>query len=171
MILVRITLGADHVGSELSYGFCRDGQGRFIPFSQKHRDSLKEAFLEELNEAEIIATEKIQQQYFVCRKRRDIALIEYPSLSLIVSKELGRKQIPYILETVMDENILTVHITSEYFFDIPLSLENVEKTTDLLEYFIMRPDCAKREMPEIRKRYDPKLASSWKEAASLGKVI
>lgn len=71
----------------------------------------------------------------------------------------------------MDENILTVHITSEYFFDIPLSLENVEKATDLLEYFIMRPDCAKREMPEIRKRYDPKLASSWKEAASLGKVI
>lgn len=29
------------VGSELSYGFCRDGQGRFIPFSQKHRDSQK----------------------------------------------------------------------------------------------------------------------------------
>lgn len=26
---------------ELSYGFCRDGQGRFIPFSQKHRDSQK----------------------------------------------------------------------------------------------------------------------------------
>lgn len=41
MILVRITQGADHVGSELSYGFCRDGQGRFIPFSQKHRDSQK----------------------------------------------------------------------------------------------------------------------------------
>lgn len=52
--------------------------------------------MEELNEAEIIATEKIQQQYFVCRKRRDIALIEYPSLSLIVSKELGKRQIPYI---------------------------------------------------------------------------
>lgn len=138
---------------------------------RKLSDSLKEAYLEELNDAEIIATEKIQQQYFVCRKRRDIALIEYPSLSLIVSKELGKRQIPYILETVMDENILTVHITSEYFFDIPLSLENVEKATDLLEYFIMRPDCAKREMPEIRKRYDPKLASSWKEAASLGKVI
>lgn len=29
------------VGSELTYGFCRDGQGRFIPFSQKHRDSQK----------------------------------------------------------------------------------------------------------------------------------
>lgn len=41
MILVRITLGADLVGSELSYGFCRDGQGRFIPFSQKHSDNQK----------------------------------------------------------------------------------------------------------------------------------
>lgn len=29
------------VGSELSYGFCRDEQGRFIPFSQKHLDSRK----------------------------------------------------------------------------------------------------------------------------------
>lgn len=41
MILVRITLGADHVGSDHSYGFCRDGQGRFIPFSQKLCDSRK----------------------------------------------------------------------------------------------------------------------------------
>lgn len=29
------------VGSDHSYGFCRDGQGRFIPFSQKLRDSRK----------------------------------------------------------------------------------------------------------------------------------
>lgn len=29
------------VGSDHSYGFCRDRQGRFIPFSQKHRDSWK----------------------------------------------------------------------------------------------------------------------------------
>lgn len=29
------------VGSDHSYGFCRDGQGRFIPFSQKLRDSWK----------------------------------------------------------------------------------------------------------------------------------
>lgn len=34
---------------------------------RKLSDSLKEAYLEELNDAEIIATEKIQQQYFVCR--------------------------------------------------------------------------------------------------------
>ena len=42
---------------------------------RKLSNSLKEVYLEELNDAEIIATEKIQQQYFVCRKRRDIALI------------------------------------------------------------------------------------------------
>lgn len=29
------------VGSDHSYGFCRDGQGRFIPFSQKLCDSRK----------------------------------------------------------------------------------------------------------------------------------
>ena len=131
---------------------------------------LRDKYLTELREAESIVTEEIRREYFNFRRRRDIACIEYPLLELTVSKELGKRQIPYLFKTVKDENILTVRIVAEYFFDIPISLENVERTMGLMYYFIMRPDLAIEEMPEIRRRRDYRLAKSWKEISSSDKV-
>ena len=128
--------------------------------------SLKDRYLAELRDAESIVTEEIRRVYFSFRRSRDIACIEYPSLELIVSRELGKRRIPYLFKTVKDENILTVWIVAEYFFDIPISLENVERTMGLIKYFIMRPDLAMEEMPEIRRRRDYRLAKSWEEVSS-----
>ena len=91
-----------------------------------------------------------------------VARIEYPVLARKVKEELGRKKIPYLLRTQLYENILTVQVVNEYFFDIPVTLENVERVTGLMNYFLIRPDCAKKEMPEIRPRIDYGLAKSWK---------
>ena len=127
-------------------------------------------YLAELREAETIVTEEIQRVYFIFRRRRDIAKIEFPALELIINRELVSRNIPYLFRTQKDENILTVHIVYEYFFDIPITMENVVKATRLMRYFLNRPDCAREEMPEIRRRRDYRLAKSWKEVASSGSL-
>lgn len=129
--------------------------------------ALMDKYLSELKEAETIVTEEIQQEYLVFRRRRSIAKIEYPALEQIVRREMGSRNIPYMLKTQGDENILTVHIVSEHFFDIPVTMENVEKVTGLMRYFLNRPDCAREEMPEIRRRRDYRLAKSWEKLAAL----
>ena len=132
--------------------------------------TLMDKYLAELREAETIVTEEIQRVYFIFRRRRDIAKIEFPALELIINRELVSRKIPYLFKTQKDENILTVQIVSEYFFDIPITMENVDKATRLMRYFLNRPDCAREEMPEIRRRRDYRLAKSWKEVASSGSL-
>ena len=132
--------------------------------------TLVDKYLAELREAETIVTEEIQRVYFIFRRRRDIAKIEFPALELIINRELVSRNIPYLFKTQKDENILTVQIVSEYFFDIPITMENVDKATRLMKYFLNRPDCAREEMPEIRLRRDYRLAKSWKEVASPGSL-
>ena len=118
-------------------------------------------YLAELDEARTVVTDTLGQYFFNCRRRWDIARIEFPALEAIVSRELPLRGIPYRFSTRRDENVLTVHIVAEYFFDIPLTMENVEKVTRLLPYFINRPDCAREEMPEIRQRRDYRLSKIW----------
>ena len=132
--------------------------------------TLMDKYLAELREAETIVTEEIQRVYFNFRRRRDIAKIEFPALEQIISREMVSRSIPYLFKTQEDENILTVQIVSEYFFDIPITMENVDRVTRLMRYFLNRPDCAGDEMPEIRRRRDYRLAKSWKDVASSGSL-
>ena len=96
-----------------------------------------------------------------------VAKLEFPLLELKVKEELGRLKIPYLFRTVSDKNILTVHVVNEYFFDVPVTLENVEKATRLMNYFINRPDCAREELPEIRCKVNYSLAREWNKVATV----
>ncbi len=126
-------------------------------------------YLADLREAETIVTDEIQRVYFNFRRRRDVAKIEFPALEQIVNHEMVSRNIPYLFKTQKDENILTVQIVSEYFFDISITMENVDKATRLMRYFLNRPECTQEEIPEIRKRRDYRLAKSWKEVVSSGR--
>lgn len=97
-------------------------------------------------------------------KARIIAQIEYPSLAITVGEGMTRKGLPYRLETVGDRNILTVHIVDYHFFQIPVTLDNVERVLGLMQYFLMRPEKAREELPSIRIVADWHLAQSWPAA-------
>ena len=90
-----------------------------------------------------------------------IAMIEFPALEQTVARELGRRNIPFVFRTSKAKNLLTVQIIGEYFFDIPVTLDNVNRTMGLMQYFLLRPECALKEMPGIRVRRDYGLAKTW----------
>lgn len=131
-----------------------------------HSDTM-DRYKTELEEARLQVDRELRDLYFLHQQRWKLARIEYPALSLIISEELGRKKIPYLFRTNMDENILTVQVVKEHFFEIPITLENVEKATRLINYFINRPDCAQEELPEIRRRRSPRLAEEWTKVATI----
>ena len=101
-------------------------------------------------------------------RKQIIARIEYPSLELTVGRDLGRRGIPYLFRTVEDKNVLTVRVVAEYFFNIPITLENVDRTMGLIEYVLLRPEYAKEEIPGIKVCRDYGLARAWDKAAYPG---
>ncbi len=90
-----------------------------------------------------------------------IAQIEYPSLAITVEEGMKRKGLPFRLETIDDKNILTVRIVDCHFFRIPVTLDNVERVLGLMQYFLMRPEKVREELPSIRIVADWRLAQSW----------
>ena len=58
-------------------------------------------------------------------------------------------------------NWLVIHIVNEYFFYIPLTLENVDRRLGLVPYCLHRPDLAHEEIPDIKKVSDWGLARRW----------
>lgn len=131
--------------------------------------ALMDKYRKELGEASEIVATRLQKLFFTYRKRWEIARIEYPVLEQIVSSEMSARKIPYMFCTQKDENVLTVHVVDCYFLEIPLTMENVEKATRLIKYFLNRPDCAIEEMPEIRRVRNYRLARSWSLSFNLSK--
>ena len=115
----------------------------------------------EFQEARTILDKAVRESFNFYRKARTITVLEYPLLLVKVEEGLRKRKIPFLFETRMDRNILTVHIINEYFFEIPLTLENVDRTIGLVGYFIHRPEYAHEEMPEIRKKWSRQLFRQW----------
>lgn len=130
---------------------------------------LLEKYDAELREAEARITDNIRQRLFQERQRRDIARIEYPALRHIVAGEMAAKGIRYIFKTKGDRNILVVRVVSDVFLVIPVTLENVEKVTGMIKYFILRPECAAEEIPGARAGTDRRLARDWDKLSETGK--
>ena len=107
---------------------------------------------------------KKQLQRMIDRGRsRSIALIEYPLLAVKVGDWLRKRGIPFLFETRQDKNVLTVRVVKEYFLEIPVTLESVDRTVGLVPYCIHRPDLAHEEIPGVRRIRDYALARSWSE--------
>ena len=106
---------------------------------------------------------KQQQQMIRSGRNRSIALIEYPRLAVKVGDWLRKRGIPFLFETRLDKNVLTVRVVKEYFLEIPITLESVDRTVGLIPYCIHRPDLAHEEIPGVRRIRDYALARSWSE--------
>ena len=109
-----------------------------------------------------------QRQKAAFRKlmKREIALIEFPALEIIISEGMARKGIPCVFRQEGEENILTVHIAFDYFLSLPVTMDNAERLIVLMRYFINRPDCAAAEWPGARRFRDLTLARNWDRVAS-----
>lgn len=103
-------------------------------------------------------------------RRRSIALIEYPLLAVKIGDGLRKRGVPFLFETRLDRNVLTVHVVNEYFLEFPITLENVDRTVGLVPYCIHRPDLAHEEVPGVRRVRNYTLARSWNERTSSGSV-
>ena len=115
----------------------------------------------EFQEARTILDKSVRDSFNRYRKARTVAVLEHPLLRVKVEEELRKRKIPYLFETRMDKNILTVHIINEYFFEIPLTLETADRILGLVSYFIHWPEYAHEELPEIRKKWSRPLYKQW----------
>ena len=105
-----------------------------------------------------------QLQRMIDRGRsRSIALIEYPLLAVKVGDGLRKRGIPFLFATRLDKNVLTVRVVDEYFLEIPITLENVDRTVGLVPYCLHRPDLAHEEVPGVRRIRNYALARTWNE--------
>ncbi len=105
-----------------------------------------------------------QLQRMIDRGRsRSIALIEYPLLAVKVGDGLRKRGIPFLFETRLDRNVLTVRVVEEYFLEIPITLESVDRTVGLVPYCLHRPDLAHEEVPGVRRIRNYALARTWNE--------
>ena len=109
---------------------------------------------------------KQQQQMIRSGRSRSIALIEYPLLAVKIGDGLRKRGIPVLFETRLDKNVLTVRVVNEYFMEIPITLESVDRTVGLVPYCIHRPDLAHEEIPGVRRIRNYALARSWNKRAS-----
>ena len=103
-------------------------------------------------------------------RRRSIALIEYPLLAIKIGDGLRKRGIPFLFATRLDKNVLTVRVVEEYFLEMPVTLENVDRIVGLVPYCIHRPDLAHEEIPGVRRIRDYALARSWDKRTSSGSV-
>ena len=124
----------------------------------------------ELSEAFALMEKNVTEYYAVCRRKRDIALIEYPLLAVKIGDGLRRRGIPYLFETQLTTNVLTVRVVNEYFLNIPVTLESVDRVIGLVPYCIHRPDLANEEIPGAWRFRDYNLSRSWNEKTSFGSM-
>jgi hypothetical protein len=107
------------------------------------------------------------------KSQRDqmVARIEFPLLEIKLKEGLGKKKVPFLFATVGKFNVLTVRIVDEYFLDIYVDLDNVDRVIALTPYLIMLPDKAPDEFPcGTLRKVDYRLARSWKDVAVGGSV-
>ena len=148
----------------ISEAYLRYRKGKKESISAKS----SEHYREELEEAGAWFREKVMDYYFLKKKERELALIQYPLLSHKVAETMKKKGLRYKFTTVRFENILTIPIEKYSFLDIPLTLDNCEQMLDLIDYFRARPECIKKEHPEVKVKGNYWLAQAWKQVASDG---
>lgn len=95
------------------------------------------------------------------QKKRTIAMIEFPTLRFKIAEGLGKKGIPFRLQTRSAQNILTVQVVNEYFLEIPVTVDTVDRIVGLVPYCIHRPDLAHEEVHGIKRVKDYALAHFW----------
>ena len=95
------------------------------------------------------------------QKKRAIAQLEYPLLKVTIGDGLGKKGIPFLLETRLTRNILIVRVVNEYFLEIPVTAETVDRVIGLVPYCLHRPDLAHEEIPGVRRVKNYLLARKW----------
>lgn len=169
VLAAKICSGGKDIGTviEKTYALIRETYlGRRTRGRGDIRPATRARWEEELREAHDLVDKELKQQAFLIIKQRDIARIEYPLLSMKVAEGMKRNKIPYMFKNFIDGNILTVQVTGEYFLNIPLTLENVDKALSLVRYFVDRPDCAQDEIRGIRTYRSPRLAARWKSVAT-----
>ena len=98
-------------------------------------------------------------------KDRTIALIEFPALQVKIAEGMGKKGIPFWFQTRWARNILTVRVVNEYFLEIPVTIETVDRIVGLVPYFLHRPDLAHEEVPGIKRIKNYALAHLWTRTA------
>ena len=81
----------------------------------------------ELREAFAVLEKEVGDRFARFRRRRTVALIEYPLLAATIGDGLRKQGIPFLLETRLDRNVLTVRVVSEYFLEIPVTLERPDR--------------------------------------------
>ena len=158
--------------SKLITEICNEMGEQYIRHRQGKRPALRPEILEkyrnEIAEASQWLRETAMAYHFSLKRELEVARIEYPLLSYRLSEEMPKKGIPYLFQAKGFENILTVQVVKEYFYDIPLCLENFDRVMSMLKYCIARPEYALEEIPEIRKKKNYLLMGSWHKVASLG---
>jgi hypothetical protein len=100
------------------------------------------------------------------KQRRTVALVEFPLLSVRIGDGLAKKGIPYLLETIADRNFLTVQVVGEYFLQIPVTAEAVDRIVGLIPYCLHRPDLAHEEIPGVQRFKSGILARKWPRLAT-----
>ena len=153
----------DDMKQEVSYRFMR---GRNVAGARTETLSRWEG---ELKEAYRFLEMEVGERYARFRLGRNIALIEHPLLAVKIRDGLRKRGIPFLFETRLDENILTVQVVGEYFLEIPVTLESVDRVVGLVPYCLHRPDLAREEIPGIRRIRDYGLARSWNGRVSSGR--
>ena len=123
----------------------------------------------ELNEAYRFLEKEVGERFARFRLRRNVALIEHPLLAVKIRDALRQKGIPFLFETRLGENVLTVRVVDAYFLEIPVTLESVDRVVGLVPYCVHRPDLAHEEIPGIRRIRDYGLARSWNARVSSGR--
>jgi len=99
------------------------------------------------------------------QKNRTIAMIEFPTLQYKIAEGLWKKGIPFLLETRWARNVMTVRVVNEYFLEIPVTVETVDRIVGLVPYFLHRPDLAHEEVPGIKRVKNYALAHTWRRVA------
>ena len=151
--------------NELSELYFKDLRSGYLALRARGKAKISPELMEkyeaELQEARTMIASAADSAVFEFRKQMNITKIEFLALEHRVKERMNGLGIPYIFTTSKDKNYLTVRIVGDYFFRIPLTMENADRVMGMVKYFIHRPDYAWEEMPSIRQVRNPRLAASW----------
>ena len=138
-----------------------------MPHTRAVRPETGERYRKELEEAVPVIEAFVREWWTTYRRRHEVALIEYPLIRHLVMEGLKGKKVRFALQTAGDSNVLTVHLVWDRFLEIPVTVEDAPGVTRLINYYINRPDCARKELPGAVIRSNPRLAKSWEQVSTL----
>ena len=78
-----------------------------------------------------------------------------------VANHPNLKNHKYLFGLQGGNHILTLHVTGDFFFNIPITTDSVDRTLGLIPYFYLRPDQLTTEVPGARITKNWKLRKNW----------